>query len=136
MPEAYAISSQFERVVIFRFKFQADLLAGLETMIKQNHIQNAVILAGAGSVIGYQVHQVSNREFPSKNMFEQDPTAPADLIAMNGYVMNGPHPRAHHAGQPGESLRRPSGAGYQGLHLCDCDGGRAARLAGPYQAGR
>ena len=94
VPEAYAISSQFERVVIFSFKFQTDLLAGLETMIKQNHIQNAVILAGAGSVISYQVHQVSNREFPSKNMFEQDPTAPADLISMNGYVMKG-HIHAH-----------------------------------------
>jgi predicted DNA-binding protein with PD1-like motif len=94
VPEAYAVSSQFERVVIFRFKYQADLLAGLQDMIKQNHIQNAVILSGAGSVIGYQVHQVSNRDFPSRNMFEQDPTAPADLISMNGFVMNG-HIHAH-----------------------------------------
>jgi len=89
VPEAYAVSSQFERVVIFRFKYQTDLLAGLKDMIQQNHIQNAVILSGAGSVISYQVHQVSNRDFPSRNMFEQDPTAPADLISMNGFVMNG-----------------------------------------------
>jgi hypothetical protein len=58
-------------------------------MMKQNHIQNAVILAGAGSVISYQMHQVSNREFPSKDMFEQDPTAAADLVSMNGYVIKG-----------------------------------------------
>jgi predicted DNA-binding protein with PD1-like motif len=89
VPDAYAISSQFERVMIFRFKYQTDLLAGLESMVKQNHIQNAVILSGAGSVISYQVHQVSNRDFPSKNMFEQDPSAPADLISLNGYVLNG-----------------------------------------------
>ena len=89
VPEAYAISSQFEKVVIFRFKYQTDLLAGLEAMIRQSHIRNAVILSGAGSVISYQVHQVSNRDFPSKIMFEQDPTAPADLISMNGYVLNG-----------------------------------------------
>ncbi len=89
VPEGYATSSQFERVVIFRFKFQTDLLAGLNTMMKQNHIQNAVILAGAGSVISYQMHQVSNREFPSKDMFEQDPTAAADLVSMNGYVIKG-----------------------------------------------
>jgi predicted DNA-binding protein with PD1-like motif len=94
VPEAYAISSQFERVVIFRFKYRTDLLAGLKAMIEQNHIRNAVILSGAGSVASYQVHQVSNREFPSKNMFEQDPTAPADLISMNGYVMKG-HIHAH-----------------------------------------
>jgi predicted DNA-binding protein with PD1-like motif len=35
------------------------------------------------------VHQVSNRTMPSKNMFVKDPTAPADMIGMNGYIMNG-----------------------------------------------
>jgi predicted DNA-binding protein with PD1-like motif len=89
VPEVYAISSQFERVLIFRFKYQADLLAGMEQMVKQNKIKNAVILSGAGSVRGYQVHQVSNRTFPSKNMFVKDPTAPADMIGMNGYIMDG-----------------------------------------------
>lgn len=89
VPDVYAVSSQFERVVIFRFKYQTDLLAGIQEMVSQNKIKNAVILSGAGSVRGYQVHQVSNRTFPSKNMFVKDPTAPADLIGMNGYIMNG-----------------------------------------------
>jgi predicted DNA-binding protein with PD1-like motif len=89
VPDVYAITSQFQRVLIFRFKYQADLLAGLEQMVKENKIRNAVILAGAGSVRGYQVHQVSNRTMPSKNMYEKDPTAPADLISMNGYIING-----------------------------------------------
>lgn len=89
VPDVYAISTQFQRVVIFRFRYKADLLAGLESMVKQNKIRNAVILSGAGSVRGYQVHQVSNRTFPSKNMFVQDPTAPADIVSMNGYVLNG-----------------------------------------------
>jgi len=89
VPDAYAIASQFQRVLIFRFKYQADLLAGMEKMVKENKVRNAVILSGAGSVRGYQVHQVSNRTMPSKNMIEKDPTAPADLIGMNGYVING-----------------------------------------------
>ena len=88
-PTCTPISSQFERVLIFRFKYQADLLSGMQEMVKQNKIKNAVILSGAGSVRGYQVHQVSNRTFPSKNMFVKNPTAPADLIGMNGYIMNG-----------------------------------------------
>jgi predicted DNA-binding protein with PD1-like motif len=89
VPDAYAISTQFERVLIFRFKYQTDLLDGMERMIQQNHVRNAVILNGAGSVIGYQVHQVSNRTFPSKNMFVADPTKPADIVSMSGYVLNG-----------------------------------------------
>ena len=89
VPDAYAVTSQFERVLIFRFKYETDLLAGMEEMVKQNKIRNAVILSGAGSVKSYQVHQVSNRTFPSKNMYVKDPTAPADMIGMNGYIMNG-----------------------------------------------
>src|SRR5262249_7112456 len=74
-------------------KFDTDLLAGLERMVKEEKIRNAVILAGAGSVRGYHIHQVSNRDFPSKNMFVKNPSAPADLIGMNGYIMD----RRNHA---------------------------------------
>ena len=89
VPDAYAMSGHFDRVVVLRFKFGTDLLAGFEKMVKQEKIRNAVILSAMGSVRGYQVHQVSNRDFPSKNMFVKDPTAPADLIGMNGYIMDG-----------------------------------------------
>lgn len=89
VPDVYAVSTQFDRVVVLRFKFGTDLLAGLEKMVKQEKIKNAVILSGFGSVRGYQVHQVSNRDFPSKNMYVKNPTLPADIIAMSGFVMDG-----------------------------------------------
>ena len=85
----YAIQGQFDRILVLRFKYNTDLLAGIEKMVKQQRIKNAVILAGAGSVTGYHIHQVSNRTFPSKNMFVKDPTAPADMISMNGYIIDG-----------------------------------------------
>jgi predicted DNA-binding protein with PD1-like motif len=94
VPDVYAMSGHFDRVVVLRFKFGTDLLAGFEQMVKQQKIRNAVILSGMGSVRGYQVHQVSNRDLPSKNMFVKDPTAPADLIGMNGFVIDG-HIHAH-----------------------------------------
>jgi predicted DNA-binding protein with PD1-like motif len=89
VPDVYAVSSQFQRVLIFRFKFQSNLLGGLERMVKENKIRNGVILAGAGAVRGYEVHQVSNRTMPSKNMYVKNPTAPADIAGMNGYILNG-----------------------------------------------
>jgi len=89
IPDVYALDGQFDRVVVLRFKFGADLLAGIEKIVAQEKIKNAVILAGAGSVRGYHIHQVSNRDLPSKNMFEKDPTAPADMIGMNGYIIDG-----------------------------------------------
>ena len=34
VPDVYAVSGRIERVVIMRFKYQADLLAGIEEMVK------------------------------------------------------------------------------------------------------
>jgi predicted DNA-binding protein with PD1-like motif len=89
VPDVYAIPSQFERVIVLRFKFDTDILAGLQKMVKQEKISNAIILSGFGSVRGYQVHQVSNRTLPSKNMFVKDPTGPADIVGMSGYISKG-----------------------------------------------
>jgi predicted DNA-binding protein with PD1-like motif len=89
VPDVYALTGHFDRVVVLRFKYKADLLAGLEHMVKQEHIQNGVILSGAGSVRGYHMHQVSNRTMPSHDTFEKNLTQPADLVSMNGYVING-----------------------------------------------
>lgn len=89
IPDAYAITGHFDRIVILRFKYDTDLLAGMQKMVKQEKIRNAVILSALGSVRGYQVHQVSNRTFPSRDTFVKNPTAPADITNMNGYVIDG-----------------------------------------------
>jgi predicted DNA-binding protein with PD1-like motif len=89
VPDAYTINGKFDRVVVMRFKYETDLLAGIEKLVKQEKIRNGVFLSGAGSVRGYHIHQVSNRDFPSKNIFVKDPTTPADLISANGYIING-----------------------------------------------
>lgn len=89
VPDGLAIEGEFERVVVLRFKYKADMLEGLERMVRQHAIRNAVILAGIGSVRSYHIHAVSNRVFPSENVFTTDPTKPADIVGMNGYVIDG-----------------------------------------------
>ena len=89
VPDVYATEGRFERVVVLRFKHQADLLAGLERMVKEKNIKNAVILSAIGSVRSYHYHTVSNRTFPSKNLFVKNTEASADIIGMSGYVIDG-----------------------------------------------
>jgi uncharacterized protein len=89
VPNAYAIAGHFERILVLRVKYDADLLAGLEAAVEQENIRNAVILSGIGSVRNYRYHVVSNRTFPSKDILIADPTAPADIAGMNGYVIDG-----------------------------------------------
>ena len=85
----YAMSTQFDSIFVLRFKYQADLSTDLDSLVKRYKIRNAVILSGIGSVRNYHYHVVSNRTFPSKNIFVKDTTAPADIVSMNGYIIDG-----------------------------------------------
>ena len=89
VPDVSAIDAHLQRIVILRFKYGTNLLAGLQKMIQEKKIHNAVILSGFGSVRNYEVHQVGNRDLPPKDVFVKNPTAPADIISMSGAVMNG-----------------------------------------------
>ena len=89
VPDVYALTGHIDRVVVLRFKFGTDLLAGLKKMIEQEKIKNAVILSAFGSVRNYQVHQVGNRDLPPKDVFVKNLTAPADIIGMSGVIAGG-----------------------------------------------
>lgn len=89
VPSVETFNSEIQHVVILRFKYGTDLLAGLQQAIKDDGIRNAIILSGFGSVRNYQVHQVANRDLPPKDLLEKNATAPADIIGMSGMVMNG-----------------------------------------------
>jgi hypothetical protein len=89
VPDVSITAGQFKRILVVREKYQTDLLQGLERIIAQHKIRNAVILSGIGSVRSVHYHTVNNRTFPSKTVDVTDPTAPADITAMNGYVIDG-----------------------------------------------
>jgi predicted DNA-binding protein with PD1-like motif len=89
IPDAYAIHGQFQQVMILRLKYQTDLLEGIEKIVKQENIRNAVILSAIGSVRNYHFHVVSNRTFPSRNIFVKNTDTPADIAGMNGYIIDG-----------------------------------------------
>jgi predicted DNA-binding protein with PD1-like motif len=89
VPDAYALVGHFDRIVVIRLKYKANLLEGMRKVIKEQHIQNGVILSAIGSLRGYEIHTVSNRDMPSEDTFVKNPTQPADLVSMNGYVING-----------------------------------------------
>jgi predicted DNA-binding protein with PD1-like motif len=89
VPDAYAVEGHFDRIVVIRLKYKANLLDGMNKIVKEQHIKNGVILSAAGSLRGYEIHTVSNRDMPSEDTFVKNPTQPADLVSMNGYIING-----------------------------------------------
>ena len=50
-------------------------------------------------------------------MFVKDPSGPADIAAMSGFVLNGRvHPHITLA-EPGQGVRRPPGARHERVHF-------------------
>ena len=89
VPDEYTANGHFDRVVVVRMKYKTNLLDGLKKAVADEHIQNGVILAGVGSLRGYEIHTVANRDMPIQNGYIKNPTQPADIVSMNGYVING-----------------------------------------------
>jgi uncharacterized protein len=89
VPDAYAITGHFSRIVVMRMKYQTDLLHGMEKLVKEQNIRDGVILSGIGSLRGYKVHSVSSRDLPPSDTYVTNLEAPANLNGMNGYIVNG-----------------------------------------------
>lgn len=89
VPDVSAVSGQFKRVLVLRFKHQADLLAGIQSIVEKEKIRNGVFLSAIGSVRNYHVHVVTNRTFPPKDVFMKNTTEPADIIGLSGHVIDG-----------------------------------------------
>ena len=89
VPDVYALNGQFDRVVLLRFKYGADLLDGLERMVKEENIRNGVILSAIGSVRSWHYHTISRPGAKSEDVYVKNPDVPADILSMNGYIING-----------------------------------------------
>jgi uncharacterized protein len=89
VPDVYALNGQFDRVVLLRFKTGADLLDGLERMVKEQNIRNGVILSAIGSVRSWHYHTISRPGAKSEDVYVKNPEVPADILSMNGYIVNG-----------------------------------------------
>jgi predicted DNA-binding protein with PD1-like motif len=89
VPDVYALTGHFDHIVVIRLKNGANLLEGMMRVVKEQNIQNGVILSAIGSLRGYEVHQISNRDLPTQDTFEKNPMQPVDLVSMNGYVIRG-----------------------------------------------
>jgi predicted DNA-binding protein with PD1-like motif len=90
VPDAYAIDTQFERIVVMRFKYQTDIQEGMERLAKEQHIRHGIILSAVGSVSSYTVNSIVNSSFPTKSVKQVSGEGQgAEILAMNGIISNG-----------------------------------------------
>lgn len=83
-----SVTSDFTRIEIIQMKPGTDMLEGLNMVIKEKDIKNAVILTGIGSVTDYHYHVVSDKNLPPAQEFPIA-SVPMDLVSVQGYILNG-----------------------------------------------
>lgn len=89
VPASQAVTTQFEKVVVIRMKNQTDILAALEKHVREEKIENAIILMGFGSAVSTHYHVVSNNTLPPTNEFHQNENEGVDIVNINGAVLKG-----------------------------------------------
>jgi predicted DNA-binding protein with PD1-like motif len=87
-PRIQSVTTDFERIEIIRMKPGTDMLEGLNMVLKEKKINNAVILTGIGSVTDYHYHVVSDKNLPPAQEFPKA-SVPMDLVSVQGYILNG-----------------------------------------------
>lgn len=87
-PEIQSVTSGFDRIEIIRMKPGTDMLEGLNMFVGEKSINNAVILAGIGSVTDYHYHVVTDRNLPPAQEYPKASVA-MDLVSVQGYILNG-----------------------------------------------
>ena len=78
----------FGNAVLVRLNPGDDVLEGLQSAVRESNIQNAVILAGVGSVISHHFHVIASTINPPKEYFTKGDAA-ADILNLNGMIING-----------------------------------------------
>jgi len=87
-PDVHIATAQIRSVIVVRLKNGVDILAGLKEAVERQHIRNAVVLSGFGSVTAYHVHVVENSVFPPKDAYVKA-RRPHDIVGASGYIIGG-----------------------------------------------
>ena len=88
VPGVAIANTKFEKIIIVRLKYKTDMLEGIKKAVEMEHIKNAVIITGIGSVTAYSIHAVNSDTFPTKNIFLKE-KSPCDVLNLSGYIFDG-----------------------------------------------
>jgi predicted DNA-binding protein with PD1-like motif len=88
VPDVFTTSTTFKKVLVSRLKHDVDILEGLQQIVRDEKIQNAVIITGIGSATSYHIHVVDNNTFPTMNVYIREEN-PVDITNITGYIVDG-----------------------------------------------
>lgn len=86
------VSPQVGRTFILKLVQGEDLLASIETMIQEQHIENAVVVSGIATFDRSRLHMISGTDYPIEVYIDERMDTPLEVTSVDGFICDGqPH---------------------------------------------
>jgi len=86
------VSNQVGRTFILKLVQGEDLLESIETLIKENNIENAVVVSGIATFDRSSLHMISRTDYPIKFYIDKKIDVPLEVVGVDGFICDGePH---------------------------------------------
>ncbi len=86
------ISDRVGRTFVLKLVQGEDLLENIERLIKEESVENAVVVSGIATVDRCRLHMVSTTGYPVETFIDERTDTPLELVSIDGFICDGqPH---------------------------------------------
>ena len=86
------VSDRVGRTFILKLEQGEDLLEAIEQLIKEQRIENAVVVSGIATFDRSVLHQISGTDYPIEVYIDKKTDVPLEVAGVDGFICDGePH---------------------------------------------
>lgn len=86
------VSDRVGRTVVLKLVQGEDLLESIERVIREQHIENAVVVSGIATFDRSRLHMISTTDYPVKTYIDEKTDVPLEVVSVDGFICDGePH---------------------------------------------
>ena len=86
------ISNQVGRTFILKLVQGEYLLESIETLIKEENIENAVVVSGIATFDRSRLHMITTLGYPAETYIDEKTDVPLEVVSIDGFICDGePH---------------------------------------------
>ena len=86
------ISDRVGRSFVLKLVQGEDLLESIEQLVREEAVENAVVVSGIATVDRCRLHMISTTGYPVETFIDEKTDVPLELVSIDGFICDGqPH---------------------------------------------
>ena len=86
------ISDRVGRSFVLKLVQGEDLLESIEELVREESLENAVVVSGIATVDRCRLHMISTTGYPVETFIDEKTDTPLELVSIDGFICDGqPH---------------------------------------------